>query len=79
MTVDDSYGYDVERYTLTLPFFDLKNDDYLVADYSDEFKLFANEKSMGLFLKNTNESLQLQRSLVSKIHTFFNRRIAQPW
>jgi hypothetical protein len=73
----DSYGYPVEA--LTLPFFVLKNDDYLVADYSDEFKLFANEKSMGLFLKNTNESLQLQRTLVSKIHTFLNRRPVRSW
>lgn len=58
----------------TLPFYILQNDDYIVGDYSDEFSLFANEKSMGLFLKNTNESLQLQRSLVSTIHAFINKR-----
>lgn len=70
-TTYDSYGYATEE--TTLPFYPMKNDDYLVADYSNEFKLFANEKSMGLFLKNTNESLQLQRSLVTTIHRFLNR------
>jgi hypothetical protein len=68
----DANGYPIT--STTLPFYALKNDDYIVADYSDEFKLFANERSLGLYLKNTGESLQLQRSLVSKIHQFLNRR-----
>lgn len=57
---------------LALPFYALKNDDYIVTDYSNEMRLFANERSMGIFLKNTGESLQLQRSLVSEIHSFLN-------
>lgn len=54
------------------PFIKLKNDDYRIADYSDKLKLFCNEHAMGLFMKNTNETIQLQRSLVKKIHEFLN-------
>lgn len=57
---------------IALPFYALKNDDYIVTDYSDQMRLFVNERSMGIFLKNTGESLQLQRSLVSEIHSFLN-------
>lgn len=61
------------RYELALPFYKLKNDDYLVSDFSDEFKLVANERAMGLFFKATGEFVQLQRSVVTKIHDFLNK------
>ena len=62
-------------YNLVFPFIKLKNDEYRLVDYSDKYKLVCNERAMGLFLKNTNELIQLQRSLVRKIDTFLNNKI----
>lgn len=66
----DYYGEPTQ--TMALPFYPLKNDDYIVRDYSSDYKVFANEKSMGLYIKSTKRSIQLQRSLVSEIHSFLN-------
>jgi hypothetical protein len=57
---------------ILFPFYKLNGDDYLVADFSKDYKLIANEKSMGLYLKNHNESILIQRRLMNKIHTFLN-------
>lgn len=59
--------------TLVLPFFPLRNDDYIVEDYSDDFKLFANEKAMGLYVIAMSRSILLKRSLVGEIHGFLNQ------
>ena len=57
---------------LTLPFYVFRDDTYLTANYDNEYKIFSNEKSMGLFLVPLGRSIQLQRSLVSKIHLYLN-------
>ena len=57
---------------IIFPFYNLKGDDYLVADFSKDYKLIANEKSMGLYLKNHYESILIQRRLMNKIHAFLN-------
>lgn len=61
---------------LILPFIPLKNDEYLVTQYSEDYQLVANEKALGLFLNNTQQTIQLQRTLVAKIHGFLNNRKA---
>ena len=54
------------------PFFNLQGDDYLIADYSEKYKLISNENAMGIFLKKSNESLLLGNFIVNKIHRFIN-------
>tara|TARA_Y100000746_G_C15417363_1_gene412820 strand:- start:99 stop:956 length:858 start_codon:yes stop_codon:yes gene_type:complete len=54
------------------PFLNLKGDDYLVNNFSNEFKIIANEKSMGLHIIEAKESILIKRRLVNKIHSFLN-------
>ena len=54
------------------PFYNLKGDDYLISDFSDQYKIIANEKSMGLYIKGAQESILIQRRLINKIHSFLN-------
>lgn len=54
------------------PFYRLKGDDYIVGDFSTRFKIFSNEKTMGLFLKSMNKSILLSRNIIEKIHSFLN-------
>tara|TARA_Y100000766_G_C18775534_1_gene540554 strand:+ start:27 stop:905 length:879 start_codon:yes stop_codon:yes gene_type:complete len=66
-----SYGLKKDG-KIIYPFYNLKGDDYLVADFSKDYKLIANERSMGLYLKNHYESILIQRRLMNKIHAFLN-------
>ena len=62
-----------------------KGDEYRVLDYSDEFKLVFNERSLGLFLKDNQEGdgefykanksslVQVRRNIIIKTHEFLNR------
>lgn len=54
------------------PFYNLRGDDYLISDFSDQYKIVANEKSMGLYIKGAEESILIQRRLINKIHSFLN-------
>ena len=54
------------------PFYNLKGDDYLISDFSDQYKIIANEKSMGIYIKGAQESILIQRRLINKIHSFLN-------
>ena len=56
---------------LTIPFFKLSGDMYVVTDYSDEMKLIYNERSLGIFLKETRDLVQIGRGEIIKIHDFF--------
>jgi len=56
---------------LKIPFYKLKGDMYVVTDYSSDFKLIYNEKSLGIYLKETNDLVQIGRSDVVDIHDFF--------
>ena len=47
-------------------------DMYLVSDYSDEFKVVYNERTLGLFIKATNELVQIKNSTIFRTHTFLN-------
>lgn len=56
------------------PFYDLKGDDYIIAEYSSSMKVFANENKIGLFQKSTKSSMLLNNFLVNKVHDFINGR-----
>jgi len=53
-----------------IPFFKLEGDMYLVTDYSPEMKLIYNEKTLGIFLKKTENLVQMGRSAVIDTHEF---------
>ncbi|WP_040281034.1 hypothetical protein [Psychroserpens damuponensis] len=56
---------------LVIPFFKLEGDMYVVTDYSSEMKLLYNERSLGIFLKETKDLVQIGRGDIIKIHDFF--------
>ena len=70
------YGETKTEYTtkkrMNLPFYQLKNDDYLIKDFDDQIKLISNEKSLGIFYKRIGRSIQIARSTVNSINEFLN-------
>ena len=56
---------------LVIPFFNLSGDMYVVTDYSPEMKLLYNERSLGIFLKDTKDLVQIGREDIVKIHEYF--------
>lgn len=56
-----------------IPFYKLDGDMYLVTDYSPEMKIIYNEKSLGIYLKETRDLVQISRSSIIEIHEFFNQ------
>ena len=53
-----------------IPFFKLEGDMYVTTDYSKELKLIYNENSLGIFLKKSQDLIQMRRSTVIDIHEF---------
>lgn len=60
-----------ERMKTTIPFYKLEGDMYTVADYNDMMKLIYNERSLGIYLKQTSNLVQIGRGDIIKIHDFF--------
>lgn len=56
---------------IEIPFYKLEGDMYLVTDYSSEMKLIYNERSLGIFIKKTNDLVQMSRQALIDIHEFF--------
>lgn len=56
---------------LVVPFFKLGGDMYVVTDYSSEMKLVYNERSLGIFLKETKDLVQMGRGDIIDIHEYF--------
>jgi hypothetical protein len=56
---------------LVIPFYKLSGDLYVVTDYSSDYKLIYNERSLGIFLKKTRDLVQIGRGDIIKIHDFF--------
>jgi hypothetical protein len=56
---------------LVIPFFKLSGDMYVVTDYSSEMKLLYNERSLGIFLKETKDLVQIGRGDIIEIHEYF--------
>ena len=44
---------------------------YVVNDYSVKLKLIYNERSLGIFLKETRDLVQIGRGDIIEIHDFF--------
>ncbi len=60
-----------ERSKVTIPFYKLEGDMYTVSDYSSMMKLIYNERSLGIYLKETSNLVQIGRDDIIKIHDFF--------
>ncbi|APY12109.1 hypothetical protein BWZ22_13095 [Seonamhaeicola sp. S2-3] len=56
---------------LIVPFFKLTGDMYVVTDYSPRLKLLYNERSLGIYLKETMDLVQIGRGDIIDIHEFF--------
>ncbi|MGA1226261.1 MAG: hypothetical protein ACO3VF_03265 [Tamlana sp.] len=56
---------------LVIPFYKLTGDIYVVTDYSNDMKLIYNERSLGIFLKETSDLVQIGRGDIIEIHDFF--------
>ena len=54
------------------PFYILKGDDYIVGDFSSRLRIFANEKTMGIFLQWMDKTILLSRNIIGEIHSFLN-------
>lgn len=54
-----------------IPFYQLSGDMYVVTDYSPEMKFIYNEKSLGIFLKETQNLIQIGRGSIIEIQDFF--------
>ena len=66
-----------------IEFSKIKGDVYYTSDYSDEFKIVFNERSLGLYLKQSNpdefrrggprgELVQIRRNSIIRAHSFLN-------
>lgn len=56
---------------MVIPFFKLTGDMYAVTDYSQKMKLLYNERSLGIFIKETGDLVQIGRGDIIEIHEFF--------
>jgi len=54
-----------------IPFYKMEGDMFVVSDYSNEMKLVYNERSLGIFLKNTRDLVQIKRGSLIELHDFF--------
>ena len=57
-----------------LKFDKIGGDVYLSSDYSNEFKVVFNEKSLGLYLKETQNLIQVRRKSIIKAHGHLNEK-----
>lgn len=55
---------------IEIPFYKLEGDMYLVTDYSPKMKFIFNERSLGIFLKETGNLVQIRRNSIIEIHEF---------
>lgn len=54
-----------------IDFYKIDGDMYLVTDYSPDMKFIYNERSLGIYLKETMNLIQIGRGDLIKIHEFF--------
>lgn len=59
------------RSGVSIPFYKLEGDMYTVSDYNNMMKLIYNERSLGIYLKETSNLVQIGRDDIIKIHDFF--------
>jgi len=56
---------------IVIPFYKLEGDMYLTMDYSPLMKFIYNERSLGIYFKNTSDLVQIGRDDLIRIHDFF--------
>ncbi|QNJ97019.1 hypothetical protein [Constantimarinum furrinae] len=56
---------------IAIPFYKMDGDMYTVRDYNDMMRLVYNERSLGIYLKETSNLIQIGRDDIIKIHEFF--------
>ncbi len=56
---------------ITIPFYQLSGAMYVTTDYSNDMKFIYNERSLGIFLKETKNLIQIRRGSSIEIHDFF--------
>jgi hypothetical protein len=61
-----------DKYDLAFPLTQYNGDTYLLKDFSTEFKVIYNERTMGLYIKSLERLVQLQRSTVNLIHGYLH-------
>ncbi|XLS27996.1 hypothetical protein ACJD0Z_12390 [Flavobacteriaceae bacterium M23B6Z8] len=54
-----------------IDFYKIEGDMYLVTDYSNDMKFIYNERSLGIYLKETMNLIQIGRGDLIKIHEYF--------
>ena len=54
------------------PLQDLQGDSYIRSSFNDQMDILYNERSMGLYLKDTKRLIQLNKSVVNSIQDFLN-------
>lgn len=54
-----------------IDFYKIDGDMYLSKDYSPEMKFIYNEKSFGIYLKQTMDLIQMKRGTLIDIHKYF--------
>lgn len=54
-----------------IDFYKIDGDMYLITDYSPEMKFIYNERSLGIYLKEAKNLIQIGRDDLIKIHEFF--------
>jgi len=63
-------GVNAKKSKDDIDFYKIGGDMYLVTDYSDKFKFVYNERSFGMFLKETKDLVQIGRNDLIRIHKF---------
>jgi hypothetical protein len=59
-------------FKMAFPLAKYDENTYLLKDFSPEFKVIYNEKTMGLYIKSLGRLVQLKRSTVNLIHDFLH-------
>ena len=69
------YGNNYNGGDLIIRFYSLDGDSYLVSEYSDDNKYLYNEKSLGIFHKETERLFQVRPLSVRRITDFLRRPV----
>ena len=69
------YGNNYNGNDLIIRFYTIDGDSYLVSEYSDDNKYLYNEKSLGIFHKETERLFQVRPLSVRRITDFLRRPV----